>query len=84
MANESTHVEKIRTKVKFQCKGCAHKWTSGLGQFAFVFKKIKKLAGCIALKLRVMAYWFSCIFCDKKGDMKAYESEMERIAYYAA
>jgi hypothetical protein len=36
--------------------------------------------GLLSIKFRVIANWLECKFCGHIGDMKAYESEMERIA----
>ncbi len=36
--------------------------------------------GLLSITFRVIAYWFECKLCGHRGDMKAYESEMTRIA----
>ena len=74
------YVEGIQTKVRFACPGCSHKWTSGLGQFAAVIKQQKLRNQGYSVDFRVIAYWFECKACKRKGDMKAYEDEMERVS----
>ncbi len=81
-AKPNSHVVVLSTKVRFTCPGCKHMWTSGLGQFAAVFEQ-KKHGKDFSIKFNVIAYWFECKKCGCKGDMKAYQSEMERISVVA-
>ena len=36
--------------------------------------------GLLSITFRVIADWVECKVCGKRGDVKAYQSEIERIA----
>ena len=74
----------LRPKVRFTCRSCKHTWTSALGQFAVILEQKKLSRNRYYIKTKVIAYWFNCQKCGEKGDMKSYESEMERIAAITA
>ena len=73
-------VKEVDYKVRFECPSCKHTWTSGLGQLAVILLLGRAPGGLLSITFRVIAYWFECKACGKRGDMKAYEDEMERIA----
>ncbi len=77
---QGARVFPIDYKVRFTCPTCKHGWTSGLGQLAVILLLKRAPGGLLSVTFRVIAYWFECKVCGHRGDMKAYESEMERIA----
>jgi hypothetical protein len=77
---DGAFVLRVYYKSRFNCPGCKHDWTSGKAQFAVILLLKRAPGNLFSVTFRVIAYWFDCIKCKRKGNMRAYESEMERVA----
>ena len=68
-------------KAKYECPVCPQrKWTTGLGQIVLLYTTKQLGNEKYAVQFKVLCYSHRCVRCNKHGNNKAYEDEMERVA----